>query len=210
MYDALRSERNAFADSSLTDNYRKGEDALVEALILSCANFLVKPVRIGPRLGRPTPPPSAHLAPPPTTIRRPPSPNSPSTSARRSTSTPSSCSTKSGGRIPTPRFAPASAAPATPPAAPSAARRSCSPTCERRRARPACRSRRSCERVTKRARLGLQGGAGAGPPRTAACWRVRTGSPEGSVYIRYHSLLATYSNTSRSSSSAARVAPIKC
>ena len=43
MYDALRSERNAFADASLTDNYRKGEDALIEALILSCANFLVKP-----------------------------------------------------------------------------------------------------------------------------------------------------------------------
>ena len=52
MYDALRSERNAFADSSLTDNYRKGEDALIEALILSCANFLVKPVRTGTRLGQ--------------------------------------------------------------------------------------------------------------------------------------------------------------
>ena len=128
MYDALRSEKNAFADSSLTDNYKKGEDALVEALILSCANFLVKPVRIGTRLGRPTPPPPHYPAPPPTTIRRPPSPNSPSTSARRSTRTPSSCSTKSGGRTRTPPSAPASAAPATPRAAPSAARRFCSPT----------------------------------------------------------------------------------
>ena len=42
-YDALRSERNAFADRRLQDNYKKGEDALVDALALSCANFLVKP-----------------------------------------------------------------------------------------------------------------------------------------------------------------------
>ena len=147
MYDAIRSERNAFADSSLTDNYKKGEDALVEALILSCANFLVKPVRIGTRLGRPTPPPPHYPAPPPTTIRRRPCPSLRSISARASTRTPSSCSTSSGGHIPMPRSAPASAAPATPPAAPSAARRFCGPTCERRRTRPACRSRRWCERV---------------------------------------------------------------
>ena len=43
VYEALRSNRNAFADTSLSDNYKKGEDALVEALLLSCANFLVKP-----------------------------------------------------------------------------------------------------------------------------------------------------------------------
>ena len=43
VYDALRSQRNAFADTSLSDNYKKGEDALVEALMLSCTNFLVKP-----------------------------------------------------------------------------------------------------------------------------------------------------------------------
>ena len=43
VYDALRSERNAFADRKLTDNYRKGEDALVDSLLLSCANLLIKP-----------------------------------------------------------------------------------------------------------------------------------------------------------------------
>ena len=43
VYEALRSNRNAFADTSLSDNYKKGEDALVEALLLSCANFLIKP-----------------------------------------------------------------------------------------------------------------------------------------------------------------------
>ncbi len=43
VYEALRSDRNAFADSSLADNYKKGEDALVESLLLSCTNFLVKP-----------------------------------------------------------------------------------------------------------------------------------------------------------------------
>ncbi|KAL1500464.1 hypothetical protein AB1Y20_013121 [Prymnesium parvum] len=42
-YSALRSERNAFADRSLSDNYKKGEDALVDALMLSCSNFLIKP-----------------------------------------------------------------------------------------------------------------------------------------------------------------------
>ena len=42
-YNALRSERNAFADSKLEDNYKKGEDALVDALLLSCANLLIKP-----------------------------------------------------------------------------------------------------------------------------------------------------------------------
>lgn len=43
VYDALRSERNAFADKRLTDTYKKGEDALVDALALSCSNFLIKP-----------------------------------------------------------------------------------------------------------------------------------------------------------------------
>ena len=43
VYDALRSERNAFADKRLGDNYKKGEDAIVDALLLSCANYLVKP-----------------------------------------------------------------------------------------------------------------------------------------------------------------------
>ena len=42
-YEALRSERNAFADADVADNYKKGEDALVDALLLSCANFLIKP-----------------------------------------------------------------------------------------------------------------------------------------------------------------------
>jgi hypothetical protein len=42
-YDALRSERNAFLDRRVGNNYKKGEDALVDALALSCANFLVKP-----------------------------------------------------------------------------------------------------------------------------------------------------------------------
>ena len=42
-YSALRSERNAFADRSIADNYRKGEDALVDSLLLSCANVLIKP-----------------------------------------------------------------------------------------------------------------------------------------------------------------------
>ena len=43
VYDALRSERNAFADKRVADNYKKGEDALVDALLLSCANYLIKP-----------------------------------------------------------------------------------------------------------------------------------------------------------------------
>ena len=43
VYNALRSERNAFADTLLDDNYKKGEDALVDALLLSCANVLLKP-----------------------------------------------------------------------------------------------------------------------------------------------------------------------
>ena len=42
-YDALRSERNAFVDKRLTDTYKKGLDALVDALALSCSNFLIKP-----------------------------------------------------------------------------------------------------------------------------------------------------------------------
>ncbi len=42
-YDALRSEKNAFQDRSVPDNYKKGEDALVEALLLSCSSFLLKP-----------------------------------------------------------------------------------------------------------------------------------------------------------------------
>ena len=43
VYDALRSERNAFADKRLSDNYKKGEDALIDALALSCSNYLIKP-----------------------------------------------------------------------------------------------------------------------------------------------------------------------
>ena len=43
VYDALRSERNAFADKRVADNYKKGEDALVDSLLLSCANYLIKP-----------------------------------------------------------------------------------------------------------------------------------------------------------------------
>jgi hypothetical protein len=42
-YEALRSERNAFADHRVLNNYKKGEDALVDSLLLSCANFLIKP-----------------------------------------------------------------------------------------------------------------------------------------------------------------------
>ena len=42
-YNALRTRRNAFADPNVTDHYKKGEDALVESLLLSCSNFLVKP-----------------------------------------------------------------------------------------------------------------------------------------------------------------------
>ena len=42
-YDALRSERNAFLDRRIADNYKKGEDALVDALLLSCTNYLIKP-----------------------------------------------------------------------------------------------------------------------------------------------------------------------
>ena len=30
-------------DKSVPDNYKKGEDALVDALLLSCANYLIKP-----------------------------------------------------------------------------------------------------------------------------------------------------------------------
>ena len=39
---ALRSESNAFLDSSLTDNYQKGADALIDAMLLSRADFLLK------------------------------------------------------------------------------------------------------------------------------------------------------------------------
>lgn len=42
-YSALRSDINAFADRSMTDNFKKGEDALVDSLLLSCSNFLLKP-----------------------------------------------------------------------------------------------------------------------------------------------------------------------
>ena len=42
-YDALRSERNAFADASVSDNYKKGEDSLIESPMLSCSNFVMKP-----------------------------------------------------------------------------------------------------------------------------------------------------------------------
>lgn len=43
VYSALRSDVNVFADASVADNYKKGEDALVDSLLLSCANFLIKP-----------------------------------------------------------------------------------------------------------------------------------------------------------------------
>ena len=43
VYDALRSERNVFIDRKVADTYKKGEDALVDALLLSCANLLIKP-----------------------------------------------------------------------------------------------------------------------------------------------------------------------
>ena len=43
VYDALRSERNAFADRKIANNYKKGADALVDALLLSCSNLLIKP-----------------------------------------------------------------------------------------------------------------------------------------------------------------------
>ncbi|KAL1515441.1 hypothetical protein AB1Y20_002067 [Prymnesium parvum] len=39
---ALRSEANAFLDRTLADNYRKGADALVDAQLLSRADFLLK------------------------------------------------------------------------------------------------------------------------------------------------------------------------
>lgn len=39
---ALRSEQNAFLDSSLRDNYRKGADALIDSLLLSRCDFLLK------------------------------------------------------------------------------------------------------------------------------------------------------------------------
>ena len=147
MYDARDRERNAFADSSLTDNYKKGEDALVEALILSCANFLVKPVRIGTRLGRPAS----------------------SSSSSRSSSHYYQASALSEFAVyfspslhthtielqyevgrPHPNAtlrASVGGARDAVCAAPSAACRFCSPTCERRRAPPACRSRRWCERI---------------------------------------------------------------
>ena len=40
--NALRSERNAFLDAQLSDNYRKGADALIDALLLSRCDFLLK------------------------------------------------------------------------------------------------------------------------------------------------------------------------
>ena len=40
--DALRSDRNAFLDVSLRDNFRKGTDALIDALLLSRCDFLLK------------------------------------------------------------------------------------------------------------------------------------------------------------------------
>lgn len=45
LYHALRSNtsRNVFSDPSVKDHYRKGEDALVEALLLARCDFLLKP-----------------------------------------------------------------------------------------------------------------------------------------------------------------------
>lgn len=40
--NVLRSEKNAFLDTSLRDNYRKGEDVLIDVLLLSKCSFLLK------------------------------------------------------------------------------------------------------------------------------------------------------------------------
>lgn len=40
--DALRSERNAFLDAAVPDAYRKGEDVLVDVLLLARCDFLLK------------------------------------------------------------------------------------------------------------------------------------------------------------------------
>ena len=43
-WGGLTLERNAFADRAFREqNYKKGEDALVDALALTCSNFLIKP-----------------------------------------------------------------------------------------------------------------------------------------------------------------------
>ena len=41
-YEALRSEKNIFLDSSSADNYRKGEDVIIDMLLLSRCDFLLK------------------------------------------------------------------------------------------------------------------------------------------------------------------------
>ena len=40
--DVVRSEKNAFLDSSIKDNYKKGEDVLIDCLLLSKCDFLLK------------------------------------------------------------------------------------------------------------------------------------------------------------------------
>ena len=40
--DVLRSEKNAFLDSSIKNNYKKGEDVLIDCLLLSKCDFLLK------------------------------------------------------------------------------------------------------------------------------------------------------------------------
>jgi hypothetical protein len=40
--DALRSRKNAFLDGQLADHYRKGEDVLVDALLLARCTLLLK------------------------------------------------------------------------------------------------------------------------------------------------------------------------
>lgn len=45
LYHALRSHtaENVFLNSSISDNYQKGEDALIDALLLSRCSHLLKP-----------------------------------------------------------------------------------------------------------------------------------------------------------------------
>ena len=40
--NVIRSEKNAFLDSSIKDNYKKGEDVLIDCILLSKCNYLLK------------------------------------------------------------------------------------------------------------------------------------------------------------------------
>ena len=186
MYDALRSERNAFADSSLTDNYRKGEDALVEALILSCCQL---PGEAGThRAASRTAHTSSSLPRSPSAsrdYRRPPSPNSVYFSPSLHTHT---IELQYEVGRPLQRNALRASVGGARDAARGAER--CPPflqPCvrERRRAPPACRSRRSFSGYDLLSTFrSASGWAPARPGRLRAGGCV--GSPEGSVYIRYH------------------------